>query len=142
MRTGGRETYTIKINETAGKTLEGTSVNTDPFDGKNVEMRSVFPVETQRTKSAAEKMTHLPQSHKISCRSCLRAGRPADITAHLESAADYGESAKKKKKSTSLKFNSKNEKTRAESAFHKHLVAADGERDPEKKFSDYLKWRC
>ena len=57
----------------------------------------------------------------------------------MESSADYGESAKKKKKSTSLKFNSKNEKTRAESAFHKHLVAADGERDPEKKFSDYLK---
>ena len=32
-QTGGRETYTIKINETAGKTLEGTPVNTDPFDG-------------------------------------------------------------------------------------------------------------
>ena len=33
MWTGGRETYTIQINETAGKTLEGTPVNTDPFDG-------------------------------------------------------------------------------------------------------------
>ena len=42
-------------------------------------------------------------------------------------------------KSTSLNSTEKNEKTRAESAFHKHLVTAHGERDPEKKFSDYFK---
>ena len=36
------------------------------------------------------------------------------------------------------KFNSKNEKTRSESAFYKHLVTAHGGKDPEKKISDYF----
>ena len=33
MRAGGREAYPIKIIETAGKTLEQTLINTDPFNG-------------------------------------------------------------------------------------------------------------
>ena len=33
MRAGGRETIPIKIIETAGRTLEETLVNNDPFDG-------------------------------------------------------------------------------------------------------------
>ena len=33
MRAGGKEAYLIKINETAGRTLEQTLVKTDPFDG-------------------------------------------------------------------------------------------------------------
>ena len=68
------------------------------------------------------------------------AGRPADATAYLKSATYYGESAKNmhcRCKEHESKFNSKNAKTRSESAFHKHLVTAHGDRDPEKNFSDY-----
>ena len=139
MRAGGREAFPIKIIETAGKTLEQALVNTDPFNGNQCTDEKCEPSKNPKNKISCRRNG---VCYRVSCLCCLRAGRPADVTAHLESAADYGESAKKKKKSTSLKFNSKNEKTRAESAFHKHLVAADGERDPEKKFSDYLKWRC
>ena len=38
---------------------------------------------------------------------------------------------KEEEKEHEAKFNSKNEKTRAESAFHKHLVTTLGRRDPE-----------
>ena len=64
-------------------------------------------------------------SYRISCLSCLRAGRPADVTAYLKCACYYGESAKNmhcRSKEHVAKFNSKSEKTRAESAFYKHLV--------------------
>ena len=36
------------------------------------------------------------------------------------------------------KFNSKSEKTRAESPFYKHLVNSHEGKDPDKKFSDYF----
>ena len=75
---------------------------------------------------------------------CRRNGvcyRPADATAaYLKSATYYGELAKNmhcRCKEHETKFNSKNAKTRLESAFHKHLVTAHGDRDPEKNFSDY-----
>ena len=138
MRTGGSETYPIKIIETAAKTLERTLVNTDPFDGNKCGDEKCVPSRNQNNKISCRRNGIC---YRISCRSCLRAGQPAGITAHLESAAYYGESAKNmhcRCKEHESKFNSKNEKTRAESAFHKHLVTAHGVRDPEKKFSDYF----
>ena len=55
-RAGGRENYPIKIIETAGRTLEQTLVNTDPFGGNlcNVQTRSVSQQRTRKTKSAVD----------------------------------------------------------------------------------------
>ena len=55
MRTGGRETYTIQINETAGKTLEGTSVNTDPFDGNKCGDEKCVPSRNSKNKISCRK---------------------------------------------------------------------------------------
>ena len=55
MRTGGRETYTIKINETAGKTFEGTSVNTDPFDGNKCGDEKCVPSRSSKNKIICRK---------------------------------------------------------------------------------------
>ena len=137
MRTGGRETYPIKIIETAGKTLERALVNTDPFDGNKCGDVKCIPSQNPKNKINCRRNG---VCYRISCRSCLMAGRPADATAYLKSAAYYGESAKNmhcRSKEHESKFNSKNAKTRSESAFHKHLVTAHGDRDPEKNFSDY-----
>ena len=137
MRAGGRETYPIKIIETAGKTLEQTLVNTDPFEGNKCRDVKCVPSQNPKNKISCRRNG---VCYRISCRSCLRAGRPADVTAYLESATYYGESAKNmhcRCKEHESKFNSKSAKTRSESAFHKHLVTAHGERDPEKTFSDY-----
>ena len=137
MRTGGRETYPIKIIETAGKTLERALVNTDPFDGNKCGDVKCIPSQNPKNKINCRRNG---VCYRISCRSCLMAGRPADATAYLKSATYYGESAKNmhcRSKEHESKFNSKNAKTRSESAFHKHLVTAHGDRDPEKNFSDY-----
>ena len=137
MRTGGRETYPIKIIETAGKTLERALVNTDPFDGNKCGDVKCIPSQNPKNKINCRRNG---VCYRISCRNCLMAGRPADATAYLKSATYYGESAKNmhcRSKEHESKFNSKNAKTRSESAFHKHLVTAHGDRDPEKNFSDY-----
>ena len=84
MRTGVKETYPIKIIETAGKTLERTLVNTDPFDGNKCGDEKCVPSRNSKNKISCRGNDIC---YVISCRSCPRAGRPADVTAHLESAA-------------------------------------------------------
>ena len=51
MRAGGREGYPIKIIETAGKTLEQTLVNTDPFDGNKCTDEKCEPNKNPANKS-------------------------------------------------------------------------------------------
>ena len=81
MRTGGKETYPIKIIETADKTLEQTLlVNTDPFDGDE----TFVPSQNSKNKISCRRKDIC---RRISCRSCLRARRHAHVRAHLESAA-------------------------------------------------------
>ena len=50
MRAGGREEFPIKIIETAGKTLERTLVNTDPFDGNKCTDAKCEPNKNPRNK--------------------------------------------------------------------------------------------
>ena len=127
MRAGGREAFPIKIIETAGKTLEQTLVNTDPFNGNQCSDEKCEPNKNPK--------------NKISCRinglCCLRAGRPADVTAYSDCACYYGESAKNmhcRSKEHVTKFNSKSEKIRAESAFYKHLVNSHGGKSDTRLF--------
>ena len=138
MRAGGREAYPIKIIETAGRTLEQTLVNTDPFDGNKCSDDKCEPNKNPKNKINCRRNG---VCYRVSCLSCLRAGRPADVTAYLKCACYYGESAKNmhcRSKEHVAKFNSKSEKTRAESAFYKHLVNSHGGKAANKSFSDYF----
>ena len=58
MRAGGREEFPIKIIETAGKTLERTLVNSDPFNGNqcNARMQNADLGRIQETRSTAGEM--------------------------------------------------------------------------------------
>ena len=137
MRAGGREGYPIKIIETAGKTLEQTLVNTDPFDGNKCTDEKCEP-----NKNPANKINCRRNCvcYRITCLLCLAAGRQADVT-HLESACYYGQTAKNmhcRSKEHVSKFNSKSEKIRSESAFYKHLMNTHGGKSDQKTFSDYF----
>ena len=134
MRAGGREAYPIKIIETAGKTLEQTLVNTDPFGGNKCTDDKCEPSKNPKNKINCRRNG---VGYRVSCLSCLRAGR----SSYLECACYYGESAKNmhcRSKEHVQKFNSKSEKIRSESAFYKHLVNSHGGKSPEKNFSDYF----
>ena len=99
---------------------------------KNVSQRRI-----QRIWSTADEMVWLI----VSCLSCLKAGTQSDITAFLECACYYGESAKNmhcRSKEHVSKFNSKSDKIRAESAFYKHLVNTHEGKSANKNFSDYF----
>ena len=50
MRAGGREEFPIKIIETAGKTLERTLVNANPFDGNKCTDAKCEPNKNSRNK--------------------------------------------------------------------------------------------
>ena len=137
MRAGGREGYPIKIIETAGKTLEQTLVNTDPFDGNKCTDEKCEP-----NKNPANKINCRRNCvcYRVTCLLCLGAGRPSDVT-HLECACYYGQSAKNmhcRSKEHVSKFNSKSEKIRCESAFYKHLKNSHGGKSDDKTFSDYF----
>ena len=138
MRAGGREAYPIKIIETAGKTLEQTLVNTDPFNGNQCKDEKCEPNKNPKNLINCRRNG---VTYRVSCLSCLRAGRPSDATAFLECACYYGESAKNmhcRSKEHVSKFNSKSEKIRAESAFYKHLMNTHEGKSADKNFSDYF----
>ena len=136
MRAGGREDYPIKIIETAGKTLEQTLVNTDPFEGNKCTDAKCEPSKNSKNKISCRRNG---VCYRVTCLKCLRAGRPADLTAYLNCACYYGESARNmhcRSKEHVSKFNSKSEKIRAESAFYKHLVSTHGGMSDGETFSD------
>ena len=138
MRAGGREAYPIKIIETAGKTLEQTLVNTDPFDGNKCTDEKCEPKKNPENKISCRRNCIC---YRVTCLLCLQAGRPADVTNYLNCACYYGQSGKNmhcRSKEHVSKFNSKSEKIRAESAFYKHLVNSHGGKSDDKAFSDYF----
>ena len=138
MRAGGREEFPIKIIETAGKTLERTLVNSDPFDGNQCTDAKCEPRKNPRNKINCRRNG---VTYRISCLLCLRGGRPSDVTKYLECACYYGESGKNmhcRSKEHVSKFNSKSEKIRSESPFYKHLLNTHGGKDGEKEFSEYF----
>ena len=138
MRAGGREDFPIKIIETAGKTLERTLVNTDPFDGNKCTDVKCEPNKNPRNKISCRRNG---VCYRISCLLCLGAGRPSDVTRYLECACYYGESGKNmhcRSKEHVSKFNSRSEKLRSESPFFKHLMNTHGGKNDDKEFYDYF----
>ena len=91
VRAGGREAFPIKIIETVGRTLDQTLVNTDPFNGNQCTDVKCEPKKNSKNKISCRRKG---VCYRVSCLSCLRAGRQADVTAYLECACYYGESAK------------------------------------------------
>ena len=137
LRAGGREGYPIKIIETAGRTLEQTLVNTDPFGGNQCTDEKCEPNKNPKNRINCRRNC---VCYRVTCLLCLAAGRPADVT-YLECACYYGQTAKNmhcRSKEHVCKFNSKSEKIRSESAFYKHLMNSHGGKADDKTFSDYF----
>ena len=138
LRAGGREKYPIKIIETAGRTLEQTLVNTDPFSGNQCTDEKCEVKKNPENKISCRRNCIC---YRVTCILCLQAGRPADVSNYLKSPCYYGQSAKNmhcRAKEHVSKFNSKSEKLRAESAFFKHLMNSHGGKSDGKNFSDYF----
>ena len=116
LRAEGRLKWPIKIIETAGKTLEQTLVNTDPFNGNFCNDKKCLPSKNPKNKISCRKNSIC---YRITCLLCIQLGRKGEI-----STAYFGESGKNmhcRMKEHLSKFNSKKEKIRSESAFFKHL---------------------
>jgi hypothetical protein len=132
-RAGGREAWPIKIIEMAGKTLERTLVNSDPFNG-NVCSDNKCLLNSNSDSKINYRRNCI--CYKITCMICLKDGKSGDM-----STCYYGESGKNmhcRAKEHLSKFNSKKEDIRSESAFYKHLVSTHGGKNENKSFSDYF----
>ena len=133
LRAGGRESWSIKIIELAGKTLEQTLVKTDPFDGNKCSDQKCLPNNNPKNKISCRRNCIC---YRITCILCLQDGRSGDM-----SSTYFGESGKNmhcRAKEHASKFHSTKEHIRNESAFHKHLMNTHGGRDAVKTFSDYF----
>ena len=138
LRAGGREKYPIKIIETAGRTLEQTLVNTDPFSGNQCTDEKCEVKKNPKNKISCRRNCIC---YRVTCILCLQAGRPADVSNYLKSPCYFGQSAKNmhcRAIEHVSKFNSKSEKLRAESTFFKHLMNSHGGKSDGKNFSDYF----
>ena len=71
--------------------MEQTLVNTDPFDGNKCSDDKCEPNKNPKNKINCRRNG---VSYRVSCLSCLRAERPADVTDFLDCACYYGESVK------------------------------------------------
>ena len=137
-RVGGREGWPIKIIETAGRTLEQTLVNNDPFQGNACNDPKCVPSRDPKNKINCRRNTIC---YRVTCRLCLRAGTPANQECYEKAACYFGQSGKNahcRCKEHVSKFNSKTAKTREESAFYKHLMSSHGGKDEDKEFDDYF----
>ena len=134
LRAGGREGWPIKIIETAGKTLEQTLVNTDPFNGNQCKDAKCLVNSNSDTKINCRRNG---VCYSITCLVCLRAGRKGELA-----TCYFGESGKNmhcRCKEHVSKFNSKSAHIQAESAFVKHLLSKHGGKEGDKSFEDYFK---
>ena len=138
---GGREVWPIKIIETAGRTLEQTLVNTDPFNGNLCSDPKCLPSKDPNNKINCRRNT---VCYRVTCRLCLRAGLPAHHDCYDDAACYFGQSGKNahcRIKEHVSKFSSKSAKVREESAFFKHLENTHGGKSDEKTFADYFEVR-
>ena len=138
LRKGGRESFPIKIIETAGKTLEQTLVNNDPFNGHECLDKKCVVSNNPNPNGNKNKINCRRNSicYKITCLLCLQAGKEGVMATNY-----YGESGKNmhcRAKEHITKFNSKSQKLQNESAFFKHLENSYGGRAQGKIFSDYF----
>ena len=67
-RAGGREAWPIKIIEMAGKTLEHTSVKTDPFNRNQCTDTKCLPSKNENNKINCRRNCIC---YKITCKLCL-----------------------------------------------------------------------
>ena len=141
-RIGGRESWPIKIIETAGRTLEQTLVNTDPFDGNKCNDPKCLPSKDPKNKMSCRRNM---VCYRVTCLLCLRAGNPgAQHDCYETSSCYYGQSGKNchcRSKEHVSKFDSKTAKFREESAFYKHLVSAHDGKEDGKSFADYFEFK-
>ena len=86
-RAGDREAWPIKIIETAGKTLEQTLVNTDPFNGNKCTDKNCLPAQNPKDEINCRRNCIC---YKITCLICLKDGRSGELGANY-----FGESGKK-----------------------------------------------
>ena len=131
MRAGGREEWPIKIVEMAGKTLESTLVQVDPFMGNKCDDAKCIPAKTQKNKISCRKNNI---GYQIPCLVCPRAGG-------VSTAIYFGESGNnmhKRMKEHLTKFNSKVQKTREDSAFYKHIMNTHNGLKPGETFESYF----
>ena len=113
MRAGGREKYAIKVIESAGNTVERMLVKTDPFNGNKCGDENCVVSKDPENKINCRKNN---VGYSMECKICQRNGG---------STKYFGETGKNmhcRCKEHISKFNSKQEKTKMESAFIKHLV--------------------
>ena len=141
-RVGGRELWPIKIIETAGRTLEQTLVDTDPFGGNQC-----YDVKCPPSKDPKNKINCRRNNvcYRVTCLLCLRAGLPNSQHDCYDTCTCYfGQSGKNchcRSKEHVSKFNSKTAKVREESAFYKHLENSHGGKAEDKTFADYFEFR-
>ena len=141
-RVGGRELWPIKIIETAGRTLEQTLVNTDPFGGNQCYDAKCLPSKDPKNKISCRRNN---VCYRVTCLLCLRAGNPNSQHDCYDTCTCYfGQSGKNchcRSKEHVSKFNSKTAKVREESAFFKHLENTHGGKAEDKSFEDYFEFR-
>ena len=134
LRAGGRESWPIKIIETAGKTLEQTLVNTDPFSGNTCYDKKCLINSNSNTKISCRRNG---VCYRVTCLLCCQAGKTGD-----DSTRYFGESGKNmhcRLKEHVFKFSSKIRHVQADSAFIKHLESKHEGKSEDKTFSDYFK---
>ena len=132
-RGGGCEGYAIKIIETAGRILDQTLVNTDPFGGNLCTDEKCEPIGNPKNKISCRRSCIC---YRVTCILCLKAGRLTDVTNNLATMVSQQSTCTEERKNTSL--NSKSGKIQAESAFFKHLMSCLGGKSDNKSISDYL----
>ena len=141
-RVGGRENWPIKIIETAGRTLEQTLVNTDPFGGNQCHDAKCLPSKDPKNKINCRRNN---VCYRVTCLLCLKAGSPNTQHDCYDTCTCYfGQSGKNchcRAKEHVSKFNSKTAKVREESAFFKHLENSHGGKAEDKAFEDYFEFR-
>ena len=141
-RIRGRESWPIKIIETAGRTLEQTLVNTDPFDGNKCNDPKCLPSKDPKNKISCRRNM---VCYRVTCLLCLTAGNPgAQHDCYETSSCYYGQSGKNchcRSKEHVSKFDSKTAKVREESAFYKHLASAHDGKEDGKSFADYFEFK-
>ena len=117
MRPGGRESWAVKMVETAGKSLEKCLVKTDPFEGNQCSDKSCLPANNPKNKISCRRNNI---GYKIRCRLCLLDGRPKGECGVY--VGETGENMHVRTKSHLSKFNSKKRDIRESSAFWKHIT--------------------
>ena len=136
MRAGGRESYPIKIIETAGKTLEQTLVNTDPFNGNQCNDKKCVVSTNPNNNNNKINCRRNCICYEITCLLCLKDGKEGNFATSY-----FGENGKNmhcRAREHISKFNSKSRKLQQESAFLKHLENSHGGRSKTKAFSEYF----